>query len=239
MFFLGALLQATCVSNGPQTIFDVILLQWLPVRFCGAGAIYGTGSAGRGTPFICKWNWWFKNCTWELDGTGWLGAETCRRSRNPSMLGCCMAKQLRLDPTGSSLKLHEFQGAGDVKAASSPNVARWVEENGLFLPALTRRRIIHRAYAQTMPQPYCTQFGSSQILIPCIRCEQTTNSGRDRWWRWQDFMVLETQEKDRSGIASRWKIFMEIKFQVFGLLSGLFLVRPIGFHVRSKNDKIW
>ena len=61
------------------------------------------------------------------------------------MLGCCMAKQLRLDPTGSSLKLHEFQGAGDVKAASSPNVA---EENGLFLPALTRRRIIHRAYAQ-------------------------------------------------------------------------------------------
>lgn len=55
-FFWGALLQATCVSNGPQTIFDVILLQWLPVRFCGAGAIYGAGSAGRGTPFICKWN---------------------------------------------------------------------------------------------------------------------------------------------------------------------------------------
>ena len=54
MFFLGALLQATCVSNGPQTIFDVILLQWLPVRFCGAGAIYGTGSAGRGTPLFAS-----------------------------------------------------------------------------------------------------------------------------------------------------------------------------------------
>lgn len=54
--FFWALLQATCASNGPQTIFDVILLQWLPVRFCGAGAIYGAGSAGRGTPFICKWN---------------------------------------------------------------------------------------------------------------------------------------------------------------------------------------